>query len=91
MNAYINANIKAIVTTEHPQNTNISYIREVILCRYIPVGTFDLTSVNRPEDTVLINPDDNPMIKKNRDKVLEEPNCNGFISRSLEWNKEYYE
>jgi len=76
--------MKAIVTETHPQNENIYTIDHILLCSYIPVGTFDLQSVNRPYDTVIINPDDNPLIKKNENKTLDDAYApNGHISRTL--------
>ncbi len=76
--------MKAKVVEIHPQNENIYTIDHILLCSYIPVGTFDLQSVNRPYDTVIINPDDNPLIKGNENKTLDDAFApNGYECRVL--------
>ena len=76
--------MKAIVTETHPQNEHSYIIDNILLCSYIPVGMFDLQSVNRPYDTVVINPNDNPTIKGNENKTLDDAYApNGYISRRL--------
>jgi hypothetical protein len=86
----MSTSIKAFGATQYENSYSISEIKEVVLCKYVPVGVFQLKSLNRPEDTVLINPNDNPLMFGNVGKRLEEPDCNGFISMTLEWNKAYY-
>lgn len=76
--------MKAIVTETHPNNEHNYTIDNILLCSYIPVGTFDLQSVNRPYDTVIINPADNPLIKGNGNKTLDDAFApNGYECRVL--------
>ena len=80
--------MKAILTETHSSGEHNYKVEEVLLCRYVPAGTFDIKSINRPYDTVLINPQDNPLTSEL--KTLIDPDANGFESRTLEFNKEYY-
>jgi hypothetical protein len=81
---------RAIFKEFHANGEQVYKVSEVVLCRYIPEGTFDIKSINRPYDMVLINPQDNPMCSKNLQKILEDGDINGFERRTLEFNQEYY-